>query len=340
MSKQLIIEPSGQQLSVFDGETLLDAAMREGFNMPYGCKNGSCGACKGKVLQGKVVHGDHSPTALTAADQANGLALFCCATPVSEQVSIECREVAATKDIQIRTLPTRIEKINKVSHDVAVLTLKLPSTEKLAFLAGQYIDIHTKTGNKRSFSIANSPAQEGFLELHIRKVPGGEFSSYVWDTLQEREIFRFTGPLGSFFLREDSDKPIIFVATGTGFAPIKGMLEHAFAQNMQREMVLYWGCRSLHDLYMPELPAQWQQQYPNFSFIPVLSEPKAEDQWTGRTGLVHEAVLADFPKLDHYQVYACGAPVMVEAAVNAFVAHGLPTDEFYSDAFFSSQQVK
>ncbi|WP_373975012.1 CDP-6-deoxy-delta-3,4-glucoseen reductase [Chitinibacter sp. SCUT-21] len=340
MSKQLIIEPSGQQLSVFDGETLLDAAMREGFNMPYGCKNGSCGACKGKVLAGEVAHGDHSPTALTSEEVDKGLALFCCATPVSDSVSIECREVAATKDIQIRTLPTRIEKIDKLSHDVAVLTLKLPSTERLQFLAGQYIDIHTKTGNKRSFSIANAPHEDGFLQLHIRHVPGGEFSGYVWEQMKEREIFRFTGPLGSFFLREDSDKPIIFIATGTGFAPIKGIVEHALHHNTQREMVLYWGCRSLEDLYMPAVPSQWQQQYPNFTFIPVLSEPKAEDQWQGRTGLVHEAVQADFSNFTHYQVYACGAPVMVDAAYKALIAKGLPENEFYSDAFFSSKDSK
>ncbi|WP_288843349.1 CDP-6-deoxy-delta-3,4-glucoseen reductase [uncultured Deefgea sp.] len=340
MSQQLTIEPSGQQLSVFAGETLLDAAMREGFNMPYGCKNGSCGACKGKVLSGEVVHGDHSETALSAAEQAQGYALFCCATPVSDQVSIECREVSATKDIQIKTLPTRIERIEKVSPDVAILTLKLPSTEKMTFLAGQYIDIHTKTGKKRSFSIANPPHQEGFLQLHIRHIDGGEFSDYVWNTMKEREIFRFTGPLGSFFLREDSDKPILFLATGTGFAPIKGMIEHALANHTQREMVLYWGCRTLADLYMPELPSQWQQLYPNFTFIPVLSDPKPEDQWQGRTGFLHEVVLSDFASLNHYQVYACGSPMMVEAAYTGCLSHQLPSDAFFSDAFFTSKDLK
>lgn len=339
MSQQLIIEPSGQQLSVFEGETLLDAAMREGFNMPYGCKNGSCGACKGKVLSGEVAHGDHSESALSQAEMEKGYALFCCATPVSSTVSIECREVAATKDIQIKTLPTRVEAIHKVSHDVAVLTLKLPSTEKLTFLAGQYIDIHTKTGKKRSFSIANAPEQEGFIELHIRRVAGGEFSEYMWNTMRVREIFRFTGPLGSFFLREDSDKPMLFLATGTGFAPIKGIIEHALAKQTQREMVLYWGCRSLEDLYMPHLPSEWQQKYPNFTFIPVLSEPKPEDAWQGRTGFLHEVVLEDFNNLTNYQVYACGAPVMVEAAYTRFISHQLPAEEFFSDAFFTSKDL-
>ena len=200
-------------------------------------------------------------------------------------------------------------------------------------------DIDTKTGKKRSFSIANAPEQEGFIELHIRRVAGGEFSEYMWNTMKEREIFRFTGPLGSFFLREDSDKPILFLATGTGFAPIKGIVEHALAKNTQREMVLYWGCRSLEDLYMPNLPSEWQQAYPNFTFIPVLSEPKPEDAWQGRTGFLHEVVLEDFNNLKNFQVYACGAPVMVEAAYTSFVAHQLPADEFFSDAFFSSKDV-
>lgn len=240
MSKQLTILPSGQQIAINDNETILDAAMRGGFNMAYSCKNGACGACKGKVITGEVIHGDHAESALTELEIEKGFALFCCAT-TEANITIECKEVSASKDIQIKTLPCRVQSINKVSHDVAVLSLKLPSSEKLAFLAGQYIDIHTKTGKKRSFSIANAPHEAGALELHIRHVPGGEFSEYVWNTMKPLEIMRFTGPLGSFFLQEDSDKPILLIATGTGFAPIKGMLEHAFKQGIDREIVLYWG---------------------------------------------------------------------------------------------------
>lgn len=338
MSKQLTIQPSGQQIALRDGETLLDAAMRNGFNMPYGCKNGACGACKGKILSGTVSHDPHSDSALSKFEAEHGWSLFCCAHAESD-VEIECREIAATKDIQIKTLPCRVQKIDKVSHDVAVLSLKLPTTERLQFLAGQYIDIHTKTGKKRSFSIANPPHAAEFLELHIRHVPGGEFSEYVWNEMQEKEIYRFTGPLGSFFLREDSDKPIIFIATGTGFAPIKGILEHAFNKGIRREMILYWGARTLADLYMPQLAGQWQQAHENFTFIPVLSEPLPEDQWQGRTGFLHEVVLEDFGTLAHHQVYACGAPVMVEAAFKHFVARGLPEDEFFSDAFFTARDL-
>lgn len=337
MSK-LTIEPSHQEIAVESGETLLDAALRAGFNMPYGCRNGACGACKGKVLEGSVKHRDHATSALNLTEIASGLALFCCAEPEGD-VTIECREVVATKDIQIRTMPCRVEKIERVSHDVAVLSLKLPTKERLHFLAGQYIDIHTKDGKKRSFSLANPPRNEDFLELHVRLVPGGAFSEYIHKQLREREIFRFTGPLGSFFLREDSDKPIIFLASGTGFAPIKSIVEYALKKGTQREMVLYWGCRTLADLYMPQLPSAWQQENPNFTFIPVLSDPLPEDQWPGRTGFVHEAVLHDFADLSGYEVYACGAPVMVEAAHATFTGRGLPSEAFYSDAFFSSKDV-
>ncbi len=338
MASQLTIEPSKQQITVEDGDTILDAAMRAGFNMPYGCRNGACGACKGRVLSGEVRHRDHSTSALNQTEQSQGLALFCCAEPVGD-VSIECREILATKDIQIRTLPCRVEHIERASHDVAVLSLKLPTKERLQFLAGQYIDIHTKDGKKRSFSLANPPHNDDYLQLHVRLVPGGEFSEYVHNSMREREILRFTGPLGSFFLREDSDKPIIFLASGTGFAPIKSIVEYAIKKGIQREMILYWGARTLADLYMPELASQWQMDLPNFTFIPVLSEPLTEDAWQGRTGFVHEAVLHDFADLSGFQVYACGAPVMVEAAHGSFTGRGLPADEFFSDAFFLSKDL-
>ncbi len=333
------IMPSEQSVVAESGETVLEAAIRGGFNMPYGCKNGACGACKGKVLEGEVKLRTFQPSALTRAEQDAGQVLFCCAEPQGD-VTIECREVTATKDIQVKTLPCRVDSINKVSHDVAVLSLKLPATERMQFLAGQYIDIHTKDGKKRSFSIANAPHDDAYIQLHIRHVPGGNFSDYVFNDMKPKEIFRFTGPLGSFFLREESDKPIIFLASGTGFAPIKGMMEHLIRKGTNREMVLYWGCRSLADLYMGQLASEWQQTLPNFTFIPVLSEPKPEDGWLGRTGLVHEAVMADFADLSGFEVYACGAPVMVEAAHTTFIAHGLPADAFYSDAFFLSKDMK
>lgn len=331
MSYQITIQPSGHKFTVEAGETVLEAALREGFALPYGCRNGACGACKGKLLEGRVDYGNHQESTLTDDDKKRGFALFCSAEPLSDLV-IEVKEVGAAKDIPVKTLPCRVERMEKLADDVMALWLKLPANERLQYLPGQYIDFLLKDGKRRSFSLANAPEEDALLELHVRHVPGGFFTDHVFNTMKVKDIMRINGPLGSFFLRE-SDKPVIFVAGGTGFAPIKGILAHVFHHQTDRQMVLYWGARALKDLYMPALPSEWQQTHANFGFIPVLSKPLAEDHWRGRTGHVHEAVLADFPDLSGYQVYACGAPAMVEAARRDFIAKGLPEDEFYSDAF-------
>ncbi len=333
MPYHVTIQPSGHQFTVGDDETILEAALREGFALPYGCRNGACGACKGTVLSGTLDYGAYSPTALKDEEKAQGRALFCRARPQSDLV-IEAKEIGATKDIVVKTLPCRVEKLEKRADDVMLVKIKLPANERLQFLAGQYVDFQLKDGRARSYSLANPPHDDALLELHIRHVPGGLFTDRVFTTLKERDILRLKGPLGSFFIREDSDKPMLFIAGGTGFAPIKGMLEHAFAEHTERELILYWGVRSLKDLYMAELPQQWQAERPNFSFIPVLSDPAPEDRWQGRTGFVHDAVLADFADLSGYQVYACGAPVMVDSAREAFTrTRGLPEDEFFADSF-------
>ena len=336
MSVRVTIQPSGHQFQVEPGETLLQAAQREGYGLPFGCRSGACGSCKGRVISGTVDYGDYQSSALSAEEIAQGKALFCCAKPLEDLV-IEAREVAGMKDIQIKKLPCRVEAIARPNHDVAVLKLKLPANEKFEFLAGQYIDFLLKDGKRRSFSLANAPQDKGFLELHIRHYPEGSFSHFVFAELKERAILRFEGPLGTFFLREDSDKPILFMAGATGFAPIKGMIEYARHRGITRPMVLYWGVRSLADLYMGELAASWQAGDGRFTFIPVLSDPQPEDRWVGRTGLVHQAILDDFKDLSGYQVYACGAPRMVESGFKAFTqTRGLPESEFYSDPFTPS----
>ncbi|MGH8751592.1 MAG: CDP-6-deoxy-delta-3,4-glucoseen reductase [Burkholderiales bacterium] len=340
MSFQVTIKPSGHVFSVEPGEALLAAALRQGFTLPYGCRNGACGSCKGKILQGTVDYGVYQQSALSDAEKSTGMALFCQSKPQCDLI-IECREINAVKDIPIKKLPCRVQKMERPAEDVIVLHLKLPVNERLQFLAGQYIDILTKDGKRRSFSMANPPHDDEHIQLHVRNVVGGAFTDYVFKHMKERDILRFEGPLGTFFLREDSDKPIIFVASGTGFAPIKGIIEHAFFKNSGREMVLYWGGRKLAELYMLQLPMQWAREHENFSFVPVLSEALPEDNWQGRSGFVHLAVMEDFADLSAFQVYACGAPVMVEAARKDFTAHcKLSTDDFYSDAFTFSNDLK
>jgi len=332
MSFQITIQPSGHQFSVQPDDTILNAALEAGYTLPYGCRNGGCGACKGKVLEGTVDHCDSQPNVLSGEEKASGKALFCCAKPTSD-LTIECREVGLKGGIQSKILPCRVERKVQLAPDVIAMYLKLPANERLQFLPGQYIEFLLKDGNRRAFSLANAPFDDQMLELHLRLIPGGKFTEYVFNEMPEKAILRFEGPMGTFTLREESDKPIVFVAGGTGFAPIKGILEHMFHHHIKRDVVLYWGALAKQDLYMNDLPEKWAAEYENFRYIPVLSEPKPEDQWTGRTGLVHQAVLDDGFDLKNYQVYCCGAPAMVEAAHRDFTANGLPEDEFFSDAF-------
>lgn len=341
MSYRITINPSGHIFNVETGETVLQAALREGFPLSYGCRNGACGTCKGKIIQGKVNFGSHNADTLTEVEKQAGMALFCCAVPLTDLV-IECREISMVKDIQIRKLPCRVQKMEQVASDVMVIYLKLPTNERLQFLAGQYIDILMKDGEHRSYSLANAPHDDEFLQLHVRNYPGGVFAEHVFSNMKEKDILRLEGPLGTFFLREDSDKPIIFIASGTGFAPVKSILEHAFhvsnKRGTNRKMFLYWGVRTKADLYLAELAEDWQKKNENFFFIPVLSEALPTDTWQGRTGFVHQSVLRDFDSLSEYQVYACGTPVMVEAARKDFIGlRGLPEDEFFSDAFTASR---
>ncbi|HZV62956.1 MAG TPA: CDP-6-deoxy-delta-3,4-glucoseen reductase [Methylophilaceae bacterium] len=338
MSYRVTVKPSGHTFEVAPNETILQAALEAGINLPYGCRDGACGACKGRVLEGQVDYAGRNPSALTDSDKQIGHALFCSAMPLSDLI-IESREILDGNGIRPRILPVRVQRMEKLSHDVMAMYLKLPSNERLQFMAGQYVDFLLKDGKRRAFSLANAPHKDDLLELHMRLIPGGQFTEYVFREMPEKTIMRMEAPLGTFYLREESDKPIIFVAGGTGFAPIKGIIEHMLHHKMQRPITLYWGARSLQDIYMPELPGQWANEYASFTYIPVLSEPLVDDQWQGRTGLVHEAVLEDRADLSAYQVYCCGSPQMVEAAHVAFQKHGMPEDEFFSDAFtFSNPQ--
>lgn len=336
MTYQITLQPSGHLYTSKPSETILESAISAGLNIPYGCRSGTCGSCKGTILTGEVDYGSYAASALTEAEKAAGKALFCCARPLSD-LNVECREISEGV-IQPRIIPARVERKEQLSHDVMALFLKLPSSEHLKFKAGQYIEFLLKDGKRRAFSLANAPHQDNTLELHLRLIPGGQFTQYVFNEMPDKAIMRIEAPFGSFYLREDSEKPIIMVAGGTGFAPIKSIIEHMLQHNIQREIKLYWGARTLQDLYMPALPEAWAANYPYIQFIPVLSDALAEDQWQGRTGFVHQAVLDDFSNAENtglaaYEVYCCGAPAMVEIAHASFVKAGLADDAFLSDAF-------
>jgi CDP-4-dehydro-6-deoxyglucose reductase len=339
MTFQVLVNPSGRQFSCDAGESILAAAIRAGVGLPYGCKNGACGSCKGKLVSGQAELGTHQERALSAAEREAGQTLFCCAMPQSDVV-IEAREVLGVGDFPIKKLPSRVAKLDRLTGDVMVLSLQLPATERMQFKAGQYIEFLLKDGKRRAYSMATAPHSDELLALHIRHMPGGLFTDQVFGTLKEKDILRFEGPLGTFFLREDSEKPIIMLASGTGFAPIKAMIDHWAHQQSTRPITLYWGGRRPADLYMNALCEEWAKTLPNFRYIPVISDALPEDQWNGRTGFVHKAVMHDLQNLSDYQVYACGAPIMVEAAQRDFVAEcKLPNEEFFADSFTSEADL-
>jgi NAD(P)H-flavin reductase/ferredoxin/quinol-cytochrome oxidoreductase complex cytochrome b subunit len=331
---RMAIEGTAAPVVVRAGETLLEAGLRQGLALPYECRNGGCGVCACAVLHGEVDLGPYQPSALSDADRAAGKALMCCATARSD-LDIAVLGAADASRLPVRTWSARVESMERLSEDLIVLRLGLPGDERIEFRAGQYINILLSDGERRAFSFANAPHDNARIELHVRRIPGGRYTGHVFTTMQEGDTVDFEGPLGDFTLRE-SALPIVFVAGATGFAPVKSIVEDAFERRLTRPMSLYWGVRRRSDLYMADLCERWQREHANFVFVPVLSEPLTSDAWTGRTGLVHEALLADFPDMKGHELYVCGSVRMVEAAIPAFLAHGAEEDFCFSDAFLPS----
>jgi len=340
MTFKVTVQPAGLVFDVTRDEPMLAAAIRAGVGLPYGCRDGACGSCKSRLVEGRVIHGAHQLRTLSAADEEQGWILPCCATPQTDCV-IQARTVAGAGEYPVLKMPARVASLSRPAPDVAIMKLQLPANVTLKYRAGQYVEFILRDGSRRSYSMANAPDHLGDppqLELHLRHMPGGKFTDHVFGAMKEKEILRVEGPLGSFFLREDSVKPIVLLASGTGFAPIKAIIEHMRAKGITRDAVLYWGCRSKADLYLHEWALQAAAERPDLRYIPVLSEARAEDAWSGRTGLVHRAVMGDLPDLSAHEVYACGAPIMVESAQREFVADcGLPEEAFYADSFTSEK---
>ena len=332
MTFNVVNQKTGNIFTVDESETLLDGALRQGSAFNYSCRSGSCGSCQAVLVSGEVDPGEFSAKALSDTARAAGGILLCQARAQSDLV-IEATELPPGVALPIRTLPCRVIELEKACHDVMVLHLKLPQNQAFDYLPGQYIDILLRDGRRRSFSIANTAGTDGNLELHVRHVPGGHFTRQVFETMKVRELLRFQGPFGTFFLREEPKMPAILVAGGTGLAPIKAMLEAALAQNTTRPFHLFWGVRSRADLYFDEQIKIWEQNYAGLDYTPVLSEPKETDQWHGETGWVHEAVLQRFPDLTGVEIYASGPPPMIEALKIPFAEHGLSPDRLFFDSF-------
>ncbi|GAB4171614.1 MAG: hypothetical protein Fur0039_11970 [Rhodocyclaceae bacterium] len=325
------VHPDERTIKVRFTESILDAGLRQGLNLPFDCRNGGCGACKCTVLAGRVDPGAYQPGALSVEERAAGKVLMCCATPL-EDVVIEYVPAVATARVPVREYRGRVVKLERLAPDVMRVLIALPEGQTIPFKAGQYLNILLEDGSRRAFSFAIPPHAGGPIELHIRRVPGGRYTGHVFEKMKEGDEVRFEAPLGDFVLRE-SERPIVFVAGATGFAPVKSMVEDAFHRGLRRPIYLYWGVRRPTDLYAPGLPERWARDHDNFHFIPVLSEPRPEDGWTGRTGLVHEAILADFPTLAGNEIYACGSVAMVEAILPQLREHGAEEGNCFSDAF-------
>lgn len=336
---RLTLRPGDDIVVAHPGESILEAGLRAGIALPFECRSGGCGECKCTILQGSVDHGAYQESALSEEERRAGKALMCCATPLSD-LDIECENIGVVRDILIRTFMARVEQLEPLTDDVMRVLLKPLDPEPIRFHAGQYINIVLEDRERRAFSFATAPHESELIELQVKLVPGGVFTTYVFNAMKTGDTLRCEGPLGSFYLREDSDRPIIFVAGSTGFAPVKSMVEYAFHAGLRRPMYLYWGVKTVGDFYMMELPERWAREHANFKFIPVLSEPAPGDNWTGRTGTVHEAILHDFPVMSDCEVYACGSVGMVESAHSAFLQKGMTGDRCFSDAFNFAPHIK
>jgi len=332
------LRPSGKTYVVPDRRPILACALASGISLPYACRMGCCRTCRGRILEGSVDYGEVISAYLDERDKAAGYALLCKASPLTDVV-IEVDEQPLLEPPG--EFVAMVKRIERVAPDIALVRLRLPLHEPMRFAAGQYIDIVLDDGRRRSYSIANASAASGVIdvELHIQHIPGGAFTDRLFREMKQRERLRFEGPLGTFFLR-DGAEPVVLVATGTGYAPLRSIIARALADGSTRPMTLYWGARQRRDLYAFEEPARWASEHPWFRFVPVLSRPTLEDAWTGRTGYVQDAVVRDAPDLSAHAVYASGAPEMVDAARGAFVTHGqLPGDRFYADAFVDASHA-
>ncbi len=331
------IEPHGRTVPVAPGQALLEAALAAGLNLPHSCKSGHCGSCRARLLAGTVAYPAGRPLGITGEEQQNGYILLCQAR-AQEDVAVEARLIANVGDVEIKTLPCRIARLRMLAPDVLQVWLRLPAVEHLQFQPGQYLDVLLEGARRRSFSIASPPHDSALLELHVRRVTGGGFTGQLFGApdsgpaLTEGALLRIEGPVGQFTYRPGS-APVLMIAGGTGFAPLKSMLRHVLETGIRRDIHLYWGARDVRDLYEEALVLDWVQRYPQLRFTAVLSEAHAAEAAHRRSGWVHDAVLADYASLGNVEVYAAGPPAMIEAIRAGFPGRGLSSEHLYFDSF-------
>jgi CDP-4-dehydro-6-deoxyglucose reductase, E3 len=335
MPARVTLLPSQQILTVEDDESILDAALRVGLNLPHSCKAGHCSSCRARIVSGHVRYAKGRPLGLMAEEERDGFALLCQAHVADRDLTIEVREIRPPAiDLTVRSLPCRVERLVPLAPDVIAMFLRIPATEAFAFLAGQYLDVMLPHNRRRSFSIANPPHASDLIELHIRKVASGEFTEQVFGGMQAKTLLRIEGPLGQFWFREESPRPAVMIGGGTGYAPLRAMLRHLLERGDRRPLHLYWGAQAKIDLYEDARLHEWCSRHPQFKYTPVLSDPKTSDAWTGQTGWVHMAALEEYrSQLAEIDVYASGPPAMIEAIRSEFIAQGLPASQLFFDSF-------
>lgn len=330
------IEPHGRTLRVSAGAPVLEVALAAGLNLPHSCKSGHCGSCRARLVSGRIRYPGVRPLGLTADEAHSGYILLCQARPASD-LTVEARFITSVADVEIKTLPCRIARLVPLAPDVMQVWLRLPAVERLPFQAGQYLDVLLEGGRRRSFSIASPPHDSELLELHVRRVSGGDFTERLFvagsaAALVQGSLLRIEGPVGQFIYRDGAGS-LVLVAGGTGFAPLKSMLRHILENGIRRPVHFYWGARHTQDLYEEALVLEWVRRYPQLSFTAVLSEATAAEAAHHRGGWVHEAVLVDHPRLAGVEVYAAGPPAMIEALRASFPRHGLSPGRLYFDSF-------
>ena len=273
VSYTVTLQASGKHFEAEAEESVLDAARRAGLALPYSCLSGVCGSCKATLISGDCHYPHNPPSGLNAAEVARHQVLLCQAAPLSDLV-VAAREVASVADMPRRTLPLKLIEKTLLAPDVMRLVLQPPRAQTLSRLPGQYLDVMLPEGKRRAFSIANAPHSGTWIELHVRQVAGGDFTHHVFTDLNVGSLLRVEGPLGTFVPREHSERPMIFVAGGTGFAPIKTLIEHFLHLGTRRPMSLYWGARTPQELYLRELPEHWIRANSTLRFVPVISDPE------------------------------------------------------------------
>ncbi len=332
------LKASGHRFAVEDGETVLQAAQRAGLALSYSCRAGLCGSCKAIVLEGRCHYPHNPPSALNAAEQARHAALLCQAVPLTDLL-LEVREVASVEDMPRQQISVRVSARDRLAPDVMRLQLQPVAGARMRWLPGQYVEVLLEDSKRRAFSLARAPHEGSELEVHVRHVAGGGFTSWVFDGLAIGDTLRVEGPFGTFVPREDSERPMVLVAGGTGFAPVKAIIEHFLHLGARRPMHLYWGARTDADLYLRPLPERWAAVVPTLDFHPVISDAMEAERAGTRCGLVHEAVLEDFPDLSGHDVYMCGPPALIDAGRRTFVEAGLPEARLYYDSFDYAPEV-